>query len=628
MGNSALGPAGDNTLVKTPPHRAMPVGAEVQPGGGVHFRVWAANARSVSVRVDGADHLLDAERDAYFSGHVAAARDGSRYGYRIDGGGKILADPASRFQPEGPHGLSCVIDPSSYAWHDGGWRGITLPRQVIYELHVGTFTSQGTWRAAADKLSHLTDLGVSVIEMMPVSDFPGRFGWGYDGVSLFAPTRLYGAPDDLRDFIDRAHQAGIGVILDVVYNHLGPDGNVLPNFSSAYFTGRYANEWGEAINFDGPGSAPVREFMRANAAYWVREFHFDGLRLDATQQIFDSSSEHIVAAVTRDVREAAGSRATLVIAENEPQDTKLVRSPEAGGLGLDALWNDDFHHAAHVALTGHNEAYYSDYSGHARELLASVRHGFLYQGQRSAWQNKRRGSPSLDLDPARLITFLENHDQVANSGRGARLPFLTDAGSLRAMTALFLLAPATPMLFQGQEFASSKPFLYFADHNAQLSAAVAKGRRDFLMQFPSLADAELADPGGEDTFRACILDWSERDSHAGALRLHKDLIRLRRTDPVFRLQGESRLDGAVLSDSAFVLRFRGPPGERLLLVNFGADFSPSIVPEPLLAPPEDSSWRLLWSSEHPDYNGLGARHPETHGRWSIPGHATVVLASQ
>ncbi len=605
----------------------MPVGAEVQPRGGVHFRVWAANARSVSLHVDGADHPLDAERDGYFGGFVVTARAGSRYGYRLNGGTKVLADPASRFQPEGPHALSCVIDPGRYAWSDGGWRGIPLPGQVIYELHIGTFTPQGTWRAAADKLAHLADLGVSVIEMMPVSDFPGRFGWGYDGVSLFGPTRLYGGPDDLRYFVDRAHQAGIGVILDVVYNHLGPDGNDLPLFSSAYFTDRYANEWGEAINFDGPASEPVREFMRANAAYWVREYHFDGLRLDATQQIFDSSPDHIVAAITRDVREAAGGRATLVIAENEPQDTRLVRSPEAGGLGLDALWNDDFHHAAHVALTGHNEAYYSDYAGTARELLASVRHGFLYQGQHSAWQNKRRGTPSLDLDPARLITFLENHDQVANSGRGARLPDLTDAGSLRAMTALLLLAPATPMLFQGQEFASSKPFLYFADHDPQLSAAVAKGRRDFLKQFPSLADVELADPGHVDTFQACRLDWSERDAHAAALRLHKDLIRLRRTDPVFRLQGESRRDGAVLGDATFVLRLRATVGERLLLVNLGADLSPPVLPEPLLAPPQDLSWHLLWSSEHPDYNGLGARHPETNGRWSIPGHATVVLAS-
>jgi maltooligosyltrehalose trehalohydrolase len=607
----------------------MPIGAELQPGGGVHFRVWAPRVHAIVLHVDGRELPIRAEADGYYSTHVADARAGSRYGYRLDDDQRLMPDPASRLQPDGPHGLSAVVDASAYHWNDGGWSGPTLDGQVMYELHVGAFTPEGTWAAAADKLPLLAEIGISLIEIMPAAEFPGRFGWGYDGVSLFAPTRLYGSPDDLRAFIDRAHGLGLGVIHDVVYNHFGPDGNYLPCFSDTYLTEKYPNEWGQAINFDELGSAPVREFVRENAAYWIREFHFDGLRLDATQQIFDDSNEHIVAELTRYARDAAGSRKLLVVAENEPQHAHLVRPRAQGGYGLDALWNDDFHHSTHIALTGHNEAYYSDYTGSARELLASVKHGFLYQGQRSNWQNKRRGSPSRDIDPAQRVTFLENHDQVANSGRGLRLPDLTDGGRLRAMTALLLLAPGTPLLFQGQEFASSKPFLYFADHKDELARLVAKGRREFLMQFTSLAEVELDAPEAEETFRKSVLDWSERDLHGSALRLHGDLIALRRSDPVLRQQGRPGLDGAVLGDEAFFLRFFSSDGaDRLIIVNLGPGLASTIYPEPLLAPPEGRRWRLLWSSEDPAYGGGGLHEPEDgDGRWYFQGHVATVLAA-
>src|SRR5262249_51400781 len=348
-------------------HRRLPIGAEVLPDGGVHFRLWAPRRRRVEVVLEPgqerstAEGKLEAEAGCYFSGTGPQARAGTLYRYRLDGAEQLYPDPASRFQPQGPHGPSQVIDPTRFPWTDGRWRGTPLQGQVLYEMHVGTFTREGTWEAASRELAELAAVGITVIEVMPVAEFPGRFGWGYDGVDLFAPTHLYGEPDDLRRFVDRAHAAGLGVILDVVYNHIGPDGNYLKQFAADYFTDRYKNEWGEALNFDGPNSGPVREFFVANAAYWVDEFHVDGLRLDATQQMFDNSPEHVLAAISRRVRDAARGRATLIVAENETQHTKLVRPVADGGYGIDGLWNDDFHHSAMVALIGHNEAYYTDY---------------------------------------------------------------------------------------------------------------------------------------------------------------------------------------------------------------------------------------------------------------------------
>ncbi|MEI9897084.1 MAG: alpha-amylase family glycosyl hydrolase [Chthoniobacter sp.] len=412
-------------------------------------------------------------------------------------------------------------------------------------MHVGTFTPEGTWRAAAEQLPELADLGATTVEMMPVADFPGRYGWGYDGVCLFAPTRLYGEPDDLRHFVDRAHALGLEVILDVVYNHLGPDGNYLPEFSSDYFSKRYHSDWGEPLNFDGDHNGPVREFFLANAAYWIGEYHFDGLRLDATQQIFDCSEEHILAAITRTVAGAAQGRSVYVVGENEPQHTRLVRPVESGGYGLDALWNDDFHHSAIVALTGRNEAYYSDYRGVAQEFISAAKWGYLYQGQRYTWQKARRGTPSLHLQPSNFVHFVENHDQVANSLWGKRLFDLGNAGRARALTALLLLGPGTPMLFQGQEFAAASPFLYFADHNLELAKNVAAGRAEFLRQFPSInspeAAALLPNPEDEETFLRCKLDFSEREKHRDVYQMHRDLLALRQSDPLLGKAGARHL---------------------------------------------------------------------------------------
>ncbi|HMJ13087.1 MAG TPA: malto-oligosyltrehalose trehalohydrolase [Polyangiaceae bacterium] len=612
--------------------RRYPVGAELV-GGRVHVRVWAPKRSNIEVVAGGPDgraSTLSAEGNGYFSGVAEHLRAGSAYGFRLDGSDRIYPDPASRYQPDGPHGPSQVVDPKSFGWTDATWRGVPDSGRVVYELHLGTFTAAGTLESARAELPELAALGINVIELMPLADFTGAFGWGYDGVCLFAPCRLYGRPDELRAFVDSAHALGVAVILDVVYNHFGPAGNYLAEFSDHYFTDRYTNEWGDAINFDGEASAPVREFFISNARYWIDEFHFDGLRLDATQSIGDSSSTHVIAEIAEAVRQAAGTRRTYLVAENEPQHARLARSPEQGGFGLDALWNDDFHHTAMVALTGHNPAYYSDHQGTPQELISALRWGYLFQGQRYEWQKKARGSPALDLQAKHFVTYIQNHDQIANSARGQRLHELTSPGRLRAVTALMLLAPPTPMLFQGQEFAASAPFLFFADQESELARVVRTGRADFLKQFPAIASSAdldlLADPGARSTFEVCKLDFRERTTHAPAYRLHQDLLRLRREDPAFAQERSDALYGAVLGPEALLLRISCPTGDRLLLMNLGRDLQLSPAPEPLLAPPDERGWHLLWSSEDPLYGGHGTPVPEPGLNWSVPGHALLVLA--
>jgi maltooligosyltrehalose trehalohydrolase len=586
----------------------------------------------VEVVLDGARAVpLHAEPGGYFSGSDENSGAGTQYQFRLDGRRELFPDPASRRQPLGPHGPSQIVDPASFQWSDRDWPGVRLEGQVVYEMHIGTYTREGTWRAALRHLPELKDTGITLLEIMPVADFPGAFGWGYDGVGLFAPKEAYGSPDDFRAFVDYSHRLGLGVILDVVYNHFGPDGNYLREFSEHYFTSRYKNEWGEAINFDGPPSGPVREFFEVNARYWISEFHLDGLRLDATQQIFDASTEHIILRITNAARSAAGRRNIVLIGENEPQNSRLVRPPEQGGYGLDAVWNDDFHHTAHVALTRRNEGYYSDYLGTPQEFISAIKWGFLYQGQHYTWQKKPRGTPVFDVKAAAFVNYIENHDQVANSVTGQRTHQLTSPGRLRAITALLLLGPGTPLLLQGQEFGASTPFLYFADHNETLAPLVQKGRVEFLKQFPSIFESHpcIPAPHERSTFEKCQLNHSEREKNAHIVALHRDLLRLRREDPVFRVQQSDRIQGAVLGDEAFLLRFFGGDyGDRLLLVNLGRDLSLSPIPEPLLAPPDGIQWRTIWSSESPPYLGCGREPLDQKGRWFINGESAAVLSSE
>jgi maltooligosyltrehalose trehalohydrolase len=620
--------------------RRLPIGAEILgEQEGVHFRVWAPRRKKVAVVIESVDsnkeqliNSLEPEGSGYFSGIVPFATDGTLYKFRLDSDGYLYPDPASRFQPRGPHGPSQVIDPLKFHWTDQHWNGAHIKGQVIYEMHIGTFTQEGTWASAIKELPYLAEMGITVLEVMPVADFPGNFGWGYDGVNMFAPTRLYGSPDDFRLFVNKAHELGMAVILDVVYNHLGPDGNYLKQFSEHYFTDRYENEWGEAINFDDEHAGPVREFFLTNVEYWIDEFHIDGLRLDATQQIFDASANNILADITLAAHKAARGKSLIIVAENEPQHTKLVRSLDKGGYGIDALWNDDFHHSAMVALTGRNEAYYTDYLGTPQEFISAIKWGYLYQGQWYKWQEQRRGTPALDLEPFKFVTFIQNHDQVANSARGLRCHQLTSPGRFRAMTALLLLAPATPMLFQGQEFSSSSPFFYFADHCEDLGGLVHKGRKKFLKQFRSIAAAETQEfldtinPCDPQTFQRSKLNHHERKINLESYLLHKDLLNLRRKDPIFKSQKYRGIDGAVLGRESFVLRFFAEDGlDRLLIINLGTDLHLNPAPEPLLAPPLNMEWTTLWSSEDLKYGGTGIYPLDTEENWYIPGHAATVL---
>jgi maltooligosyltrehalose trehalohydrolase len=605
---------------------SYPVGAALHENG-VAFRVWADTHKKVSVSIKNAKHELSPETNGYFYGHVAGAREGDTYTFFVDGEGPF-PDPASRFQPQGPHGPSQITNPTTFSWTDHAWGGIKLHNQVIYELHVGTFAPEGTWRSAIQQLRELADLGITLLEMMPVAEYQGTFGWGYDGVDLFAPSRNYGSPDDFRAFVDAAHAQGIGVILDVVYNHLGPDGNYLSKFSENYFSQEKKTDWGAAVNFDGGKCEPVREFFLANAAYWIDEFHLDGLRLDATQNIYDSSKDHILAEICRTARKAAGGRNIIVVGENEPQNTKLIRPESAGGYGMDALWNDDFHHTAMVAATGSRESYYGDYLGSPQELLSATKYGFLFQGQRYMWQKGRRGSSTLGLSTAAMIAFLQNHDQVANSARGLRLDKLTTPGRYKALTALCLLSPSTPMLFQGQEFASSAPFLYFADLEPPLADQVLAGRAEFLDQWRSLSLRQLKYdvPCAPETFNKCKLDFSEREKHGEIYALHRDLLKLRKSEPVFSRQSH-QMDGEILGPEAFVVRFfsEGYRDDRLLVVNLGIELRLNPAPMPLLAPPEDREWEVQWSTEDPRYGGNRTPPLDSDLNWIIPAQAAVVL---
>ena len=620
--------------------RRYPVGAEVLNAGKISFRVWAPDKQKMTLivqkkAVNDYDIIsrgeLDNEGNGYFSG-TFNFNNNILYSFQLDNNPKLFPDPASRFQPFGPHGPSQVVDPNKFKWTDDEWKGYELKKQIVYELHVGTFTKAGRWESARKELKELSDLGITCIEIMPVAEFAGNFGWGYDGVDLFAPTRLYGKPDDFRNFVNTAHSLGIGVILDVVYNHVGPDGNYLKEFSSDYFTTEYKTDWGDAINFDGNNSEPVRQFFIANAEYWIEEYHIDGLRLDATQDIHDSSSNHILAEITSKIKNKSKKKNILVIAENEPQEVKLIKEQCEGGFGMDAVWNDDFHHSAVVCLTGNNEAYYTDYKGKPQEFISSIKYGYLFQGQRYKWQKKRRGTAAHKINPEKFVFYIQNHDQIANSARGNRIHTLSIPGKYRAIVTLNLLAPGIPMIFQGQEFNASAPFLYFADHNEELARLTKKGRISFLSQFRRLLTPEmqqcLPNPMDRNSFEICKLNLHEREKNLEIYTMYKDLIKVRKKLIEMDFQGIGRADGAILTEDCFLIRYFLDDYEKLLIINLEKDINLNPAPEPLLAPPEGMNWEIEFSTEDPKYGGCGTPPLDTDDGWQILSYSAVLLKSE
>ena len=512
------------------------LGAWVE-GGRTHFRVWVP--RATTVEVVGAGVVVPLPRDdaGYFAGSSDQVAVGDRYRYRLDGGDS-WPDPASRFQPEGVHGPSEVVDPGRFAWTDDPWAGPDRDRMVIYELHVGTFTREGTYAGVIEHLPDLVDLGVTVIELLPLNACDGRWGWGYDGAALFAPWHVYGTPDELRVLVDRAHALGLGVILDVVYNHFGPAGNYTGQFSDDYIRRDVLTAWGPAINLGGPNSEHVRAFFLANARHWVEEYHFDGFRVDATHAFVDDGPVPFLSEFAAEVR-AATDRDLVLIAEDHRNLNTIIRPTLAGGWDFDGVWADDFHHVMRRYLTGDRDGVFGDFAGTVDELATILNRGWLKTGEWSNYRKKHRGTDPAGIPPERFVFCLQNHDRVGNRGRGDRLSHGVDAATYRAASAALLLAPETPMLWQGQEWAASTPFHYFTDHAPDLGALIQAGRaREFALYDDFNTPEKLAavpDPQAESTFRRSVLDWSERTqpAHAAVRQLLRELIAFRREDPSY-----------------------------------------------------------------------------------------------
>lgn len=619
----------------------LSLGARIVPGG-VEFRVWAPGHERVEVVIYGpgapALHALEPASDGYFSGVVQGAGAGSRYRYRLDGA-DTFPDPVSRSQPDGVHDPSEVVDPAAFSWTDAGWRGIPLDEMVIYELHVGTATPEGTFDALIERLDELAALGVTAVEVMPIADFPGERNWGYDGVYLFAPANAYGGPEGFRRLVDAAHRNGLAVLLDVVYNHFGPEGNYLPAFSSGrIFTEQHHTPWGAAVNYDGEGSAAVRDLVVQNALHWVHEYHVDGLRLDATHAMLDDSPLHILQELAARLRASVEEdRHLVLIAEDERNERLLVTPAEEGGLGLDAVWADDFHHQVRRLTAGDSEGYFRNYSGTTEDLAATLRQGWFYEGQYYPGHEAPRGTPAGDLPPARFVHVIQNHDQVGNRAFGERLNHQIEPALYRAASALLLLSPYTPLLWMGQEWAASSPFLYFTDHPEELGRLVTAGRREEFKHFSAFADPRvrerIPDPQAPETFLRSKLRWEEREQqpHAGVLNLYRELLELRRTHPALQARTRDSFQVAGLGENGLALRRNAAGGvaETLLLVCCFRDALR--VPLGELAEtraPTGSEWDLLLSTEEGRFGG-GATGElvrlDAEGRLEVHGPGAVVL---
>ena len=584
--------------------KTMPgLGAVCLPQGGVHFRVWAPLCGSVHVELYDKEPLpLLNSGEGWFEATAASAGPGTRYMYLLDGE-RRRPDPVSRALPVGVHGPSEVIDTSAFVWTDSGWCGPALKDLILYELHVGTFTPEGTFDAIIPRLPALRDLGVTAIELMPVASFPGVRNWGYDGVGVYAPQRSYGGPAGLQLFVNACHAIGLAVVLDVVYNHFGPEGNYLADFGP-YFTDRYETPWGKTINYDGADAGPVRQFVVENACYWIREYHLDGLRLDAAHGIIDASPVHILCELNSTIHAEAVrlGRSVLAIAESDLNDRRVIIPVQQGGFGLDAQWSDDFHHALHALLTGEREGYYADF-GTLEQLATAYASSFVYSGQHSEYRARPHGTPVDDLPVERFVICAQNHDQIGNRAQGDRLAALIPFDALKLAAAAVLLSPYIPLLFMGEEYGEPAPFQFFTDfEDPALQQAVHQGRQEEFKRFGW--SAVVPDPQDPATFARSTLDWARRERvpHAHLLALYRALLALRRAEPIFQPTGE-RPQAFPLGRAVLLVKRTLPEVASMVLLNV----SPERARVPL--PFADGMWDRVLDTSEERYGGPGATSP-------------------
>ncbi len=585
----------------------LPIGAQVAADG-VNFRVWATEARQVEVVLldqndrETAIYELTKDENGYFSRLIGGIGAGTRYMYRLDRD-RLRPDPASRFQPADIHGASEVVSPD-FDWHDQGWSGLPLEDMTIYELHVGTATPEGTFEALVEKLDYLKSLGISTLEIMPVADFPGQRNWGYDGVDLYAPSSKYGGPVGLKKLVDAAHAHGLAVLLDVVYNHFGPDGNYLRDFSHQYFTHAKKSPWGDAINFSAPA---VRQFFVSNVLYWACEFHLDGLRLDATPWILDDSATHILKEMIVRVRQTLpGGRHFVMIAEDDRNNIGMLKSHSEGGYGFDAVWADDFHHQTRSSFAGDNEGYFMDYTGSAADLAETLSKGWFFVGQKSQFSGRYKGTDGSSIDPCHFVYCIQNHDQIGNRAVGDRLNFSIAPDAYRAASALLLLSPYTPLLFQGQEWAASTPFLYFTDHNAELGALVTKGRQEEFSHFSGFSQAAVPDPQAVNTFLQSKLKWDEQSQpeHSPVLTLYRDLLGLRRSSINRENSHRQSFKAQVVDQDAIAMRYHSADEQDLLvIINLKDALNLTLSQTELAGLPEGFRWEPVLTTSDVKYGG-------------------------
>lgn len=593
---------------------SMPFGAEVQPDGSVRFQLFGPAANSMHLVLEGRDDPFPMERlDSGW--HCLTTREasiGSRYLFQLPDGLRV-PDPASRFQPEDVHGPSEVIAPGSYLWRDGVWTGRPWEQTVIYELHIGTFTPEGTFLAAIERLDHLQSLGVTAIEIMPVADFSGKRNWGYDGVLLYAPDSAYGRPEDLKALVEAAHVRGISVLLDVVYNHFGPDGNYIMKYFPDLQTERHKTNWGDAVNFDGPNNLATREFVIHNALYWIQEFHLDGLRLDAVHAIIDESEHHVLLELADRIRESVTDRPVHLILENEKnQACRLERDNSRAPVHFNAQWNDDIHHVLHTAGTHEDAGYYKEYKGEPGLLGKSLAQGFAFQGQCTTDGGTKKGEPCSHLPPTAFISFIQNHDQIGNRAMGERINAIVAPEVVRSLAAVYLLLPQIPMLFMGEEWCATAPFPYFGDFTGELGDKIRQGRRNEFSKFPEFADPaqrdKIPDPMAESTFASARIDWDEINDpkHGEWLDWYRRIIRQRheRIVPLLGRMGPDAGSYEVFGPAAVCVRWKFDGGGSLQLALNLCD-----KPQPGFY--NLNSGESIWNE------GPAEPHSNTLGPWSV-----------